>query len=429
MTTRLSTFAAARTPISGRWLADRSGTRGNRIANAAAWPAAVLIVVHGVFILAANGAPTDDFTTVYSAVRRFLNGTEVYNEVYHHVDPHYLYNPGATLLLTPMGLITDHAWARGVFILVNAASIIAALAVLTRLFGHRLSSALWPISVAAAFTTESVRNTLTFSNVNGVLLLVFVGFLALWITPRNRWLAGLLLGAAIVVKPMFAPLLFLPLVRLDWRTAGAAVAVPVATNLVAWPLVPGADAYVTTVMPYLSETRDYANASLAGFAEYFALPGVLYAPAWLVFAAFCAVGTLCLAYWRDTDPLLWATTTAGLLLTGVFFLSSLGQQYYSMMLFPLLFTVMLRTSVMHTAPAWIAAFLLLAPVDWASTLAPTLGRWANTFVATAGWGLLIVVIATTAVAWVVHRRNDPPATDVGTETAQEQPVPEKGLDR
>ena len=394
---------AARAPIADTWLVDASGSRGNAVANAAAWPVAVLLVLHGVFILAANGSVTDDFTTVHSAIRRFLEGTAVYNEDYHHVDPHYLYNPGATLLLTPIGLIADIEIARALFIVVNAAAIIAALAVLTRLVGHRLSSALFPISIVLAFLTESVRNTLTFSNINGVLLLVFAAFIALFISGRSWW-AGLALGLAIVVKPMFAPLLFLLLVRLDYKAIITAVAVPVVSNLVAWPLVPQAGDYVTRVMPYLSETRDYANSSLAGFAVYFDMPGALHVVLWLIIAAFCGVGTLGLLYFRVSDPFWWVATTSGLLLTGVFVLSSLGQQYYSMMLFPLLFTVVLRTSVFHLAPAWVAAFLFLAPVEWLSDRFPDLGRWASTFTATAGWSMLIIVVATAAVVWMLRAR-------------------------
>lgn len=387
--------------IAPLWLTDRSGTRGNAVANAIAWPVAVLLVLHGVLVQALNGSVTDDFTTVHSAIRRFLDGTPVYNEAYHHVDPHYLYNPGATLLLAPLGLIPDLTLARGLFVVANAAAVIAALALLTRLFGHRLSSAVFPVSLAAAFLTESVRNTLVFANINGVLLLVFVGFLCLWLSD-HRWWAGLALGLAIVIKPMFAPILLLPAVRLDWRTIVGAVAVPVVSNAVAWPLVPGAGDYLTRVTPYLSQTRDYANSSLAGLAVYFDMPGPLHAAAWFILAAFVGVGVLALLYWRNSDRLFWAATTSGLLLTGVFVLSSLGQQYYSMMLFPMVFTLLLRTSVFHLAPAWLAAFLFLAPVDWHSEAWPDLGRWLSTFTATAGWSVLIVVTATAATTWLIR---------------------------
>lgn len=397
---------------------------GNRVVNAVAWPVAALLILHGVVILAANGSVTDDFSTVYAAVRRFLDGTPVYNEIYHHVDPHYLYNPGATLLLAPLGMITDASLARGLFVLANAAAIVAALALLTRLFGHRLSSAVFPVSVACAFMTESVRNTLVFSNINGILLLVFVGFLWLWLADR-RWLAGLALGLAIVVKPMFAPLIILPLARLDWRTVLGAVAVPVLTNAVAWTLVPGASDYLHVVTPYLSETRDYANSSLAGLTVYFDMPGPLHAAAWLLLAALVGGGVLALMRWRVSDPLFWLATSSGLLLTGVFVLSSLGQQYYSMMLFPMIFTLLLRTSVFHHAPAWLAAFLFLAPVSWLSDVFPNLGRWLSTFIATAGWAMLIAVTATAAVVWLYRGREGMAGGQVAlnTQTARERSTP------
>ncbi|WP_199222458.1 glycosyltransferase family 87 protein [Corynebacterium yudongzhengii] len=401
MDTPVDRLFAARAPLSGPWLKDRTGTHGNALLNAIAWPLSVLLVLYTVFVLAVNGAVTDDFTTVYSAVRRFLDGAPVYDEVYHYVDPHYLYNPGATLLLTPMGLSEHFALSRMVFIIVNAAAIVAALVALVRAFGHRLSSALLPVAIAVAFSTEAVRNTLIFTNINGILLLVFVGFLLTWLAGY-RWVAGLLLGVAIVIKPMFLPLLFLPLVRLDVRTIGAAVAVPVVTNLLAWPLMADAWAYVDKVMPYLSITRDYANASLPGLAVYFDLPTPLYVLAWGAMAVLCGVGTLALLPWRRSDELLWATTTSALLLTGVFLLSSLGQQYYSLMLFPFMFTVLLRVSALHSMPAWIALVLVLAPLSFTTNYAPVAGRWIGTFIATAGWALLITVICVTALAWLKH---------------------------
>ena len=43
---------------------------------AAAWPVAVLLVVHRLFILARAGSVTDDFTTVWSAARQVDIGDE-----------------------------------------------------------------------------------------------------------------------------------------------------------------------------------------------------------------------------------------------------------------------------------------------------------------------------------------------------------------
>ena len=391
-------------------------TTAARAANALAWPLAVLLIIHRLAVLARTGSVTDDFTTVWSATRRFVERVPVYNEVYHHVNPHYLYNPGATLLLSPLGLIPTMEAARPWFIALNAACIIAAIAWLTRLAGHRLTSPVFPAALALAFATEAVTNTLVFANINGVLLLALTTFIALLLDDHSLP-AGIVLGLAIVVKPMFAPLIVLPLMRLEWKAVAAAVAVPVVLNVVAWPLTPGASDYLDKLVPYLGQTRDYANSSLAGLAVYFGMPGWLHTALFLLFAAAVAAAVLGLARWRFSDPWLWLTLSSGVLLAGVCLLSSLGQAYYSMMLFPALFTVLHRASPMHTWPAWLGALLCLAPLTWVVPAHPIAGQWVTTFLPTAGWAVFILAVAT----WVVsvqtyHRmegRNDDRADHPG----------------
>lgn len=363
--------------------------------NAFAWPVAVLLIVHRLAVLARAGSVTDDFTTVWSAARRFLDRVPVYNEVYHHVDPHYLYNPGATLLLAPLGMADSVEAARPWFILVNAAAIIAALAWLTRLSGRGLREPVFPVALALAFATESVTNTLVFSNINGVLLLALTAFIALSLRGRELE-AGLVLGLAIVVKPMFAPLLVLPLMRCRWAAAAAGIAVPAALNALAWPLTPGAGDYLTKLVPYLKITRDYANSSLSGLAVYFGMPQWLHAVLFVLFGAAVAVAVLGLAAWRELDPLLWLSMSSGVLVAGVCLLSSLGQAYYSMMLFPALFTALRPASPMHVWTAWFGAALCLAPLDWTTPQHRLAGQWLTTFLPTAGWAVFI----TAAASWV-----------------------------
>lgn len=394
----------------------------SRFASYALWPAAIVLFIHRVFFLAFNGARTDDFTTVYSALRRFLTGESVYDQAYNHVDPLYLYNPGATLLLSPLGMLNNAEFARAGFILVNAVAIIIALALMTRMVGYKLTSPVFPASVVLAFLTESVENTLVFSNINGLLLLALACFLRClnlpqkhFLTPtqsaahrarhnRGAWLAGIAIGLAIIIKPQFAPLLFIPLVTKQWQAVVGGAGLPLVLNAIAWPLIPGASEYFSKLVPYLKNVRDYANSSLPGFAEYFAMPRPLYWLFWL--AAATAVGTaiVLLLHWRNIDRVLWTITTSSTLLVGIFFLSSLGQQYYSMWLFPLLFTVLLQRSVMHSWPAWLASILFLAPLSWASDVWPTTGKWLSFFTNTVGWGLLIAVICTTVVVWFVSER-------------------------
>ena len=365
---------------------------------AAAWPVAALLVVHRLFVLARAGSVTDDFTTVWSAARRFVERVPVYNEVYSHVNPHYLYNPGATLLLAPLGLIADIDVARPLFIAVNAACIIAALAWLTKLAGRPLAGPTFPVAVALASSTEAVTNTLVFSNINGILLLALVAFIALLLSRRDI-AAGVVLGLAILVKPMFAPLLALPLLQLRWRPALGAIGVPVVMNLIAWPLTPGARDYLDVVVPYLKVTRDYANSSLSGFAVYFGMPGWAHAMLFLLFAAAVAGAVLGLIRVRHSQELLYLAVGSGVLLAGVCLLSSLGQAYYSMMLFPALFTVFHPDSPLRSWPAWLGAALCLSSLSGSSSLHPLTGSWLNTFLPTAGWAVFIVACAT----WVLFR--------------------------
>lgn len=381
----------------------RRRTPIDALANAALWPIALMLIIHRVFVLAINGNVTDDFSTVYYALRRFHDGVPVYNETYHFVDPHYLYSPGATLFLSPLGLQTDFDTARTIFILANALAIVAALGMITRLFGYSLRSALFPFSVVAAYLTEAVQNTLVFSNINGLLLLALASFLTLLKSDR-RWSAGLILGVAILIKPIFAPLLFLPFAKANWQTIVSALAIPIAFNAAAWPIVPQASDYVTRTMPYLGLTRDFANSSLPGIALYFGMPQWQEKFWFFLFALIIIAGLIALLRYRYSDPLLWMVCTSSLLLAGVFFLSSLGQMYYSMLLFPLLFTATLRRSPMHNPLAWLAAYGFLTIDNWNSDEWIDTGRWFTFLLPTVGWALILIVISVSAVVWALSEQ-------------------------
>lgn len=391
------------------------------VLRAAAWPLAFITVFHRVFVVALNGTPTDDFTTVYSAIRRMWDGAPVYEQAYHLVDPLYLYNPGATALLAPLGLMPFTA-ARTLFILLGAAAITAGLAILTRLVGHSLRGPVWPAAIALAFGTEAVTNTLAFTNINGLLFLALT--VTLWalvrahgpaqdaaaapnsssVGMRYSWLGGVVLGLAILIKPQFAPLVALWVVKRDWRASVAAITVPVVANAVAIATLEPTAGYADKLLPYLAQTRDYANSSWPGARAYFDLPGALYWPVWLAVAAVVGATLLALLRWHDRDVVWWALTTSGVIFVGIFFLSSLGQQYYSMWLLPFVFTALLPRSVFHSWPAWLAAALFLLPLEWSSRIAPDWGRWATTYAATIGWFLLIVATAASVAGWWAAQR-------------------------
>lgn len=360
----------------------------------ALWPIAILSVIHRSYVLATNGYITDDFGPVYRAVINFKLGLPVYNENFNVVDPHYLYPPGGTLLLAPFGYLPVDA-SRYWFIFFNTVAIVIAAYLLLRLFNFTLASVAAPALLLAMYCTESVTNTLVFTNINGCMLLAEVLFFR-WLLDGRRsheWLAGVAIGMTLVVKPSLVPLLLLPVLNRQWRALIPAFGVPLLFNAAAWPLVADPMSFITRTAPYIFETRDYFNSSIIGNGVYYGLP------LWLILAlrvlfVLLAAGSLVLLYryYRTRDPLFWMLTSSGVLLTASFLVLSLGQGYYSIMLFPFLMTVVLPNSVLRNWPAWLAVYGFMTMDRWLMREWETTGRALEYFKITWGWSLMLVVV-------------------------------------
>ncbi|MGE2836744.1 arabinofuranan 3-O-arabinosyltransferase [Mycobacterium sp. SMC-4] len=376
------------------------------------WPLAILSIIHRSYVLATNGYITDDFAPVYRAVVNFKLGWDIYNENFDHVDPHYLYPPGGTLLMAPFGYLPVDA-SRFWFIFFNTLAIVLAAYFLLRLFKFGLASVAAPALLLAMFCTESVTNTLVFGNINGVILLLEVLFFR-WLlsagTPGNRnheWLAGISIGLTLVVKPLLAPLLLLPLLNRQWRTLVAAFAVPAVFNAAAWPLVSDPMSFVTRTVPYILSTRDYFNSSILGNGVYYGLPMWLIMTLRIVFALLGAAALwLLYRYYRTRDPLFWMLTSSGVLLLTSWLVLSLGQGYYSMMLFPFLMTVVLPNSVIRSWVAWLAIYGFLTMDRWLMFHWPSTGRALEYLKITYGWSLLLIVVFSVLLFRYLDARND-----------------------
>jgi arabinofuranan 3-O-arabinosyltransferase len=361
----------------------------------ALWPIAIMSIIHRSYVLTSNGYITDDWAPVYWALRHFRASEPVYTDVFTEVDPHYLYPPGGTLLMAPFGYFDSIYAARNWFILLNTLAIIAACYLLVRLFKFSMRSPALPALLAAAFVTESVTNTLVFTNINGCILLCEVLFFRWLLDGRHsrEWLAGIAIGLSITVKPVLAVLLLMPLLNRQWRALFAAAAVPVAFNVVAWPLVVDSGNFIHRTLPYILSTRDYFNSSVLGNGIYYGLPMWLIIALRLLFLAL-AVGSLWLLYryYHRRDPLFWMLTSSGVLLIASWLVLSLAQGYYSMMLFPFLMTVVLPNSVLRNWPAWLATYGFLTLDRWLMWRWPTTGRFLEYMKITYGWSLMLVVV-------------------------------------
>jgi arabinofuranan 3-O-arabinosyltransferase len=372
------------------------------------WPVAILSVIHRSYVLATNGYITDDFAPVYRAVVNFKLRLDIYNEHFNHVDPHYLYPPGGTLIMAPFGYLPVDA-SRYWFIVFNTVAIILAAYFLLRLFKFSLASVAAPALLLAMFCTENVTNTLVFGNINGCILLLEVLFIR-WLLAgdtKHEWLAGVAIGLTLVVKPLLAPLLLLPLLNRQWRALVAAFLVPLVFNAAGWLLISDPESFVTRTLPYIFSTRDYFNSSILGNGVYYGLPMWLILLLRILFAAL-AVAALWLLYryYRTRDPLFWMATSSGVLLVASWLVLSLGQGYYSMMLFPFLMTVVLPNSVIRSWVAWLAIYGFMTMDRWLLGHWPTTGRYLEYMRITYGWSLIIVVAFTVLLFRYLDAKRD-----------------------
>jgi arabinofuranan 3-O-arabinosyltransferase len=361
----------------------------------ALWPIAIMSIIHRSWVLTSNGYITDDWAPVYRAVRNFRAGLDLYNEHLDYVDPHYLYPPGGTLLMAPFGYIdtifASHNW----FVAANTVAMIVSACLLVRLFNFSLTSVALPALLLAMFVTESVTNTLVFTNINGCILLAEVLFFRYLLTDKvnDQWWAGAVIGLSLVVKPVLGVLLLIPLLNRQWRALAAAFAVPAVFNAVAWPLVSDSASFVKNTLPYILGTRDYFNSSVLGNGTYYGLPMWLIIVLRLLFVVLAAFSLwLLYRYYRTRDPLFWMLTSSGVLLTTSWLVLSLAQGYYSMMLFPFLMTVVLPNSVIRNWPAWLATYGFLTMDRWLMWRWPTTGRFLEYMKITYGWSLLLIVV-------------------------------------
>ena len=121
-------------------------------ARTVAWVLAVGLILHRTFVLPLQGERTDDFSRVYEALSRFLGGEAVYTEYLGDATPHYLYSPGATVILSPIAAVSgDTEVARFWFVCINAVGVIAGLAWLWRRARLSFTGWLFPLALAGVF--------------------------------------------------------------------------------------------------------------------------------------------------------------------------------------------------------------------------------------------------------------------------------------
>ena len=400
---------------------------GRQLVLRALWFAAVVGVVRTVFIASRANRGTD-FEPIWAAVQRYVHGVPVYNEDYSTLDPHYLYSPGANVVLAPLALFGSFSIARWVMIAATVVSVITAIWIAARLLTRTWAVPLALLAVGVFFnTSEPVRSTVEYTNINGFLLLVMVTFV--WAVaaldgPMKRqfarpetYLAGVLLGYAVTIKPQFVVLTALPVLLLQWPVLLVGGGFYGALLAVGWATTSEVQWWSQRLLPYLAEPRDYDNGSLRAIIGGMGFGGVGQTVAVGILLAAVAGTVAVLFPLRNRHRAEWSFLTLGVLFSGVFLGGGLLQGYYAMWLIPLAMTIVRPGGVMRWPLMWVAVLLTLSGLSGLFSFGPQGAlRWS--LGPTIGWMLVPVLVA----AWAVRRlrvlRKAPPLADARAGTVR-----------
>ncbi|MFC3572047.1 glycosyltransferase 87 family protein [Streptomyces yaanensis] len=227
----------------------------------------------------------------------------------------FTYPPFAALGMLPMAFVGLNT-AIGLALLFNLGAVAFVLWVLVRRELRRYGWFGWALACCALALLEPVRDTVSFGQVNLLLLALVLADAWLLSTGRGRW-AGAGIGLAAAVK--LTPALFIGLLLLArrWRAAAVATAVAVAaTALAAWAAPDASRFYWTRAV--WDTTRvgrlDYvSNQSLQGVLARLVAPETPSRAVW----ALAVVLTLAVWMWRTHRALRAGNWRAAFALTGL----------------------------------------------------------------------------------------------------------------
>ncbi|MFI2423559.1 glycosyltransferase 87 family protein [Streptomyces sp. NPDC018955] len=346
-------MATGKSDISG-WLVHPAG--GSLWAGLAAVLGA--LTVRTVLVTSDGGM---DNAIVVDAARTWLDGGAPYG------DRHFLYFPSAVVAAAPQALLPRSVLGAAVPVAVVLA---LALGWACALRLHRVPlrsrlAVLGLLGLAAGFAPFGQLVRLGNWTVTAVLALP----LCLLLASRGRWTAaGAVVGVAVALKPLLAPMALLFLFARRWRALAALALIPAATSVSVALFLPDPTGFLTRTLPFLLSGDDAFvrayEASPAAVLPRLGVPGV---PAALLGLLAAAAGVVC-AYrrWRGPGPveLRLAETSAGLMLSA-FLVSWPSYSHYLLVVLPLLLAGLPYAGAVARRPwFWLALVPQLPGVTW-----------------------------------------------------------------
>jgi alpha-1,2-mannosyltransferase len=274
------------------------------------------LVTIGIVWLAATRNEFFDSKVYYGAVQYwFADGGMVYDWLRPGTPYGFTYPPFAGLVMAPMAFLPFPA-----VVVIATIATVGTTALLTWwLIAPMVRRAGWPawfafaVALCLAIAFEPVRETITFGQVNTLLLAIVAADVLFGVGQGRRW-AGVGIGLATAIKLTPGVFILYLLVTGRWRAALTAMATAAGATLVAAAIFPDQSREFWTsalwdtgrvgVLSYLS------NQSLRGYLARLPVDGVA-SYLWIV----CVLAVVVFWAWRVRQNI--ADVSAGLALTGV----------------------------------------------------------------------------------------------------------------
>lgn len=199
------------------------------------WILAVLVLgTTGIVVLDEMRNRFFDSKVYYGAVQYwFLDHGMVYDWLRTGTPYGFTYPPFAALVMAPMAYLPFPL----VLVIATVATVVTTGLVMWWLVGPMIRRAGWStwfafgVALCLAVSFEPVRETLTFGQVNTLLLALVAGDLLLGVAKGRRW-GGIGIGLATAIKLTPGVFILYLLVTKRWRAAGTAIVAAAAATLV-----------------------------------------------------------------------------------------------------------------------------------------------------------------------------------------------------
>lgn len=194
-----------------------------------------------------------DLLVYRTGARVLLDGGDIYGALPPVIGDFglpFTYPPLAAIAFVPLAVL-PLGLGKIVFTLVSVAALAVTLRlVLARLrpdMGARASWTVTAVAVAVALQLEPVRETISFGQINLVLMALVAADV---LTKKPKWPRGLLIGLAAAIKLTPGAFLLLFLLQRDWRTSARIVASAAGFTALGFVVMPEASVkYWTQTLP------------------------------------------------------------------------------------------------------------------------------------------------------------------------------------